>query len=313
MFDKNSPKTKTISQHKNPNIQHTPQHAKNRKKLRKPKSPYNTPLKKKSLLPNNNTIRKLDPKFTQLPNHPHNQQNNHTTFSYKSWKSSKQKNTTFTLKPWTRNSPPLSPPKISQLITKHVYISEPHNPHFPHKNLDKIQSHPKKILHKIPNYTYLNTKSLLKCGEIEINPGPKFTFLLNHPQIHLEKQKTYFYNKTIQIKLEYKHIFETFKPYLSHTQTINTNPHLKQFCMDNSHCTQNYLFYTILITLAPTLTHCNQIIGEIFTQWTTKLIKNLTESINPLPTDQHKLINFHLETHILLYHSKASKKNYTHS
>jgi hypothetical protein len=65
--------------------------------------------------------------------------------------------------------------------------------------------------------------------------------------------------------------------------------------MDNSHYPQNYLFYAILITLAPTPTQCNQIIGENSTQWTTKLIKNLTESINPLPTNQHKLINFHSE------------------
>jgi hypothetical protein len=161
----------------------------------------------------------------------------------------------------------------SEITTKYVHISEPHNPHLLHKSLDNTQPHPKKYLYKIPNYTYLNTKSLLKCGDIESNPGPRFTLLLNHPQIHLEKQKTYFYNKTIQIKPEYKHIFETFIPYLNHTQTININPHLKQFCMNNNHCPASYLFYAILITLVPTPTPCNQLIGENSTQWTTKLIK----------------------------------------
>jgi hypothetical protein len=111
LFDINSPKTKTINQHKNPNIQHIPQHAKKIiiiivKNLKKPKPPYKTPFKKKPPFPNNNTIRKLDPKLTQLPNHPHNQQNNHTILSYKNWKSSKQKNTTSTLKNWIWNPPP---------------------------------------------------------------------------------------------------------------------------------------------------------------------------------------------------------------
>jgi hypothetical protein len=65
--------------------------------------------------------------------------------------------------------------------------------------------------------------------------------------------------------------------------------------MNNSHCPESYLFYTILITLAPTPTQCNQLIEENSTQWTTILIKNLIECPNPLPIDQHKLLKFHLE------------------
>jgi hypothetical protein len=114
---------------------------------------------------------------------------------------------------------------------------------------------------------------LLKCGDIESNPGPRYTSLLNHPQIHHERQKTYFYNKTTQIKPEYNHIFVLFEPYLNNTQAINTNQHLTQFCINNNQCQKNYLFYAILITLAPTPTQSNNLIAENSTQWTTNLIK----------------------------------------
>jgi hypothetical protein len=119
---------------------------------------------------------------------------------------------------------------------------------------------------KTPSYIFHNVKSLLKCGDIESNPGPKLTLLFNHPQIHQEKQKTYFYSKTTQLKPEYKHIFELFNPYLNYIQTPTKNPHLAQFCRSNNHCPKNYLFYTILITLAPTPTQCNSLIEENSTQ-----------------------------------------------
>jgi hypothetical protein len=138
---------------------------------------------------------------------------------------------------------------------------------------------------KTPNYTFHNKKTLLKCGDIESNLGPKPTSLYNHPQEHREKQKTYFFNKTIQIKPKYKHILELFKPYLNHTQITNTNPHLTQFCRNNNHYIENYLFYALLITLAPTPVQCNQLIAENSTQWTENLIKNLIECPNPLPSE----------------------------
>jgi hypothetical protein len=69
---------------------------------------------------------------------------------------------------------------------------------------------------------------LLKCGDIEHNPGPQVNLLVNHPRIHHERQKTYFYNKITQIKPEYNHIFELFKPYLNYPSTTNTIQHLIQ-------------------------------------------------------------------------------------
>ena len=44
----------------------------------------------------------------------------------------------------------------------------------------------------MPTYKFQNKKSLLKCGDIESNPGPRPTILTHHPLIHLERQKTYF-------------------------------------------------------------------------------------------------------------------------
>jgi hypothetical protein len=150
------------------------------------------------------------------------------------------------------------------------------------------------------SYNYYNKKALLKCGDIESNPGPRYTPLLNHPQIHHERQKTYFYHKTTQIKPEYSHIFVLFEPYLKHTQTTNINQHLTQFCINNNHCPTNYLFYAILITLAPTPIQSNNLIAKNSTQWTTKLIKSLNESPKPLPTNPHILQIFHSENpHII--------------
>jgi hypothetical protein len=107
---------------------------------------------------------------------------------------------------------------------------------------------------------------LLICGDIERNPGPKLNLLLNLPQIYQEIHNTYFYKNTTQIKIEYEHIFVTFKPYLNHMHTENTNLHLKQFCINHQQCLHNHLFYAILITLASTPTQCNQLISENSTQ-----------------------------------------------
>jgi hypothetical protein len=50
-------------------------------------------------------------------------------------------------------------------------------------------------------HTFHNQKSLLICGDIEKNPGPRSTLLSNHPQAHIEKQKAFLLqnhpNKTI--------------------------------------------------------------------------------------------------------------------
>jgi hypothetical protein len=136
---------------------------------------------------------------------------------------------------------------------------------------------------KILGNTFHNKKSILCCSDIEKNPGPKLTLLLNHLQIHQEKHNTYFYKNTIQIKIKYDHIFESFKPYLNHTHIENTNPHLLQFCINNQQHPHNHLFYAILITLASTPLQCNQLISENSTQWTTTLLNKIINNPTPLP------------------------------
>jgi hypothetical protein len=150
----------------------------------------------------------------------------------------------------------------------------------------------------IPNKQTPNKSThllLLTCGDIERNPGPKLNLLLNHPQIHQEKHNTYFYKNTTQIKIEYEHIFETFKPYLNHTHTENTNPHLKQFCINHQQYPHNHLFYAILITLACTPTQCNQLISENSTHWTSILLNKITNNLTPISIEPHTLIKFHSE------------------
>jgi hypothetical protein len=56
--------------------------------------------------------------------------------------------------------------------------------------------------------------------------------------------------------------------------------------MNNDLCLESYLFYAILITLAPTPTQSNNLIVENSTQWTISLINKLLEIPNPLPTDR---------------------------
>ena len=126
-----------------------------------------------------------------------------------------------------------------------ISITNHTNPKLSKINL-MISKIPQITNHLINKTTYIfhNKKAILQCGDIESNPGPRPNLLTNHPQLHVEKQKTYFYNKTTQIKLEYRHILETFIPYLYHTQTI---------------------------TLAPAPAQCNQLIAENSTQWTISL------------------------------------------
>jgi hypothetical protein len=113
--------------------------------------------------------------------------------------------------------------------------------------------------------------------------------------------KKYFYNKTTQIKPEYNHILELFKPYLICTQITTTNQHLAQFCINNNTCLESYLFYAILITLAPTPAQSNQLIAENSTLWTINLIQKLLENPNSLSST-------HRPTHI----TKISPRKSTH-
>ena len=242
-----------------------------------------TPYDKKHVTINNNTRTYLDPETTSLPKHLHEYLIKHKLYKQKNTTQipTKQKQLSNSLKSRPHNTHienPLTYQKNSydkkQQSTSNYPLLETQKTLAPTPiktiNMTSTKKPPtKKFTLKNtrktnfkPTYIYHNKKILLKCGDIESNPGPRNTLLSNHPPIHMKKQKTYFYNKTTQIKPEYRHILEAFLPYLYYTQTININPHLLQFCRNYQQCPKHYTFYAILITLAPTPAQCNQLIVE---------------------------------------------------
>jgi hypothetical protein len=217
---------------------------------------------------------------THTKNKPNKQKRNHLKYFYLKTNTNKYKYTMQTFFPQIQSTYSQYHKNLKlylQLVCKHqiknklkdenAYIEAPTS------TIGKINNNLTiKKCKKMPCYTFFNKKTILQCGDIERNPGPKLSFLLNYPQEYHNKQKTYFYNKTTQLKPEYNHILELFKPYLKCTQITTTNQHLAQFCVNNNICLESYLFYAILITLAATPIRSNQLITENSTQWTTNLI-----------------------------------------
>jgi hypothetical protein len=240
-----------------------------------------------SLLLCGNVETNLGPIMNILQNHPQTHHDKHTTYFYKNTIQLKDVYQQLTLE--TKNNNKTENNNLIENIIFALIAIIAQTSTICYIKIKMVT----KAKNITPNYTFYNKKTLIKSGDIESNPKPRFTLLLNHPQVHLERQKMYFYIKTTQIKPKSNHILELFKPYFNYTQTININQHLTQYCMNNNHCPKSYLFYSILITLAPTPTQSNHLIAENSTQWTTNLIKNLIECPNPLPTDLHKLQKFH--------------------
>jgi hypothetical protein len=127
-------------------------------------------------------------------------------------------------------------------------------------NTSHIKNHkhkPKKI--NTTSYTYHNKLLLLLSKDIKNNLGSIMNILQNHPQMHHDKYKTYFYKNTIQLKDEYQHLFEPFIPYSNQTNN-NTHPHYAQFCILNNHCPQLNLLYASVFALATTPIQCKIVI-----------------------------------------------------
>ena len=69
-------------------------------------------------------------------------------------------------------------------------------------------------------YYFINILKLLKCGDIELNPGPMPNILHTHPATHKNRANNYFIPNTIKLQAEYQHIANTFAPILKkHTST----------------------------------------------------------------------------------------------
>ena len=73
-----------------------------------------------------------------------------------------------------------------------------------------------KIIH-FHGYYFINKLELLKCGDIESNPGPMPNILHTHPAIHRKRAKIYFIPNTIKLQPEYQHVANTFAPILRNT------------------------------------------------------------------------------------------------
>ena len=68
-----------------------------------------------------------------------------------------------------------------------------------------------KTLHSY-GYYFINILELLKCGDIEPNPGPMPNILHTHPATHKKRANIYFTPNNIKLQPEYQHIANTFGP-----------------------------------------------------------------------------------------------------
>ena len=91
--------------------------------------------------------------------------------------------------------------------------------------------------HKKLKITYKKHKVhllLLRCGDIETNPGPMPNILTKHPPSHKQRNKTYFIPFTIKLQPEYQHLAKEFSPSLNtthprHLDSTTTYPHLSRY------------------------------------------------------------------------------------
>jgi hypothetical protein len=121
----------------------------------------------------------------------------------------------------------------------------------------------------IPYNTHVHlTMFLLTCGDIEPNPGPLKNILRHHPPNHKCRNTTYFLLHTIKLKLEYKHLAQTFSPHLNTTHPLHppktiSHPNLTQFI--HSHRTHPIprILYTLIVTIHPSLQTCENTLGQV--------------------------------------------------
>ena len=76
------------------------------------------------------------------------------------------------------------------------------------------------------SYYFINKLELLKCGDIELNPGPMPNILHTHPAPHKKRANIYLIPNTIKLQPEYQHIATTFAPILKkHPSTTPPSNH----------------------------------------------------------------------------------------
>jgi len=140
-------------------------------------------------------------------------------------------------------------------------------------------------------YYFINILELLKCGDIEPNPGPMPNILHTHPNTHKKRANLYFIPNTIKLQPEYQHIAKTFAPILKHThplhpQALTSYPHLHQYLQVHRHTPPSHMIYALIITIHPSIATCNNILAQpqiyhFNNIWTNTLIIRLANLTNP--------------------------------
>ena len=129
----------------------------------------------------------------------------------------------------------------------------------------KINMKNPKTIH-FRGYYFINILELLKCGDIQPNPGPMPNILHTHPATHKKRATIYFIPNTIKLQPEYQHIANTFAPILTkshplHHQAIITHPHLHQYIQTQRQSPPTHMLYAIVITIHPSIDTCNNILA----------------------------------------------------
>ena len=191
-----------------------------------------------------------------------------------------------------RNPPsPYSNPKHNNLhsprdIAKTNTITNLPPPHIHQPKTDtKTYKQPQLTI-----YTVHHTQPqllLLQCGDIHPNPGPMPNLLQTHPTAHKRRQTTYFLPSTIKFQPEYQHLAKTFKPLFqhthpSHTQTINSLPHLYNYIQQHSNHPPSWIIFAMIVTISPSPIICSTHLQQPPTQdWTSQLLEKMTGLTNP--------------------------------
>ena len=123
-----------------------------------------------------------------------------------------------------------------------------------------------KLLH-FNGYYFINILELLKCGDIEPNPGSMPNILHTHPAAHKKRANIYFIPNIIKLQPEYQHIAKTFAPILKnthplHLQAITTHRHLYQYIQTQRQTPLTHMLYALIITIHPSIDTCNNILAQ---------------------------------------------------
>jgi hypothetical protein len=146
----------------------------------------------------------------------------------------------------------------------HNHNIRTHNLSLQSKSKNQKPKRTTQIFCNISNYLFLKL-----CRDIEINPSLRLNILKNHPASHHDRHETYFSKNTLvtlQLRMEYNHIYNMFLPYLIQPQTTNLYPPLPRFCTQHNCNPPMILFYTIIVPIALTPTQCEILIAQNLTQ-----------------------------------------------